>query len=138
MRIKQFLLHFKTYGYQVYCIIGYYLEDNQPFSKSCKGEWSPQCTRFLGAISSLACFIHMANTYIVNHHLFACKKYLRERTCCEYFLLPISLCCMDAMAFQVVIQSLIAKNSQQEPATLYLSKSRNKVVANKRWFLQYM
>lgn len=37
MRIKQFLLHFKTYGYQVYCIIGHYLEDNQPFSKTCKG-----------------------------------------------------------------------------------------------------
>lgn len=97
-------------------------------------EQSLQCTRywFLGAISSLACYIHIANTYIVNHHLFACKKYLQEPPRCEYFLLRIGLCCMDAM-------SLFVKNSHlQEPATLCLSKSRNKVFANKSWFLQYM
>lgn len=38
MRIKQFLLHFKTNGYQVYCIIGHYLEDNRSFSKTCQDE----------------------------------------------------------------------------------------------------
>lgn len=110
MRIKQFLLHFKTYGYQVSCIIGHYLEDNQPFSKICKGTITTMYqVLFLGAIRSVACYIHIANTYIVNHHLLACKKYLQEPPRCEYFLLRIGLCCMDAMAFQVGIKLIREK-----------------------------